>query len=127
MVAQIMKLDNPHVSEDQLALFFKMETTEGDAELMIPTADIGKFVQFFAALLIHLEPEGGEITNELYSIPAHGIAFADGETPGTKTLILKIGGYGLAFEIHNSDLARLGDGLTRTLRTLSADDQGKPN
>ena len=122
MVTQIMRLSNPRADEAGGVFMFTLETTEGDAEMALPTSDIGKVLQFFASLLVHLEGDvDGAPTNELFPVPCHGIGFQEGATRDTKLMVVKIADYGLAFEIENSDLASMGDELSRVARALSAE------
>lgn len=126
MVAQITKLDNPRSIQGGLGLQFTMATTAGDTELAVPVAELGGVLQFFAAMLTQLSP-GHELVNDPFPIPADGIGFQDGEKPGTKILMVRVGTFGFAFEIENSALASMGRELSRIATALAADDQGKPN
>ena len=124
MVAQIMRLSNPRSLGKGVGLAFTVETTVGEVDFAIPTADLGPVLQFFAsALTLFSEEATGNPTNDLFPIEVRGIGWVADAKPGTRLMVVDVGGYGLGFEILHSELAD----MARRGLALSADDQGKAN
>ena len=123
MAKQILSLANPRSIDGGAALQFTLHTDDGQTELVVPSVEIGKILQFFASCARVI---GDEIdddappTNDLFPIPASGVGFQEGPTPDTALLVVSLSGFGLGFEFPSSKLADMARGIGQTALTLSA-------
>ena len=121
MVRQITMLSNPVVLNGGTGIAFTVETLNGSETYALAAADLGSVLQFFASsALVFDDDEGGAPKNDLFPIPASGIGFQEGLTPDTKMVIVSVAGFGLGFEIANSDLADMATQIGQVATALSA-------
>ena len=116
-----LRLSNAAPSLDGTKMAVLIETEDAPPfDLSIPYHEIGGIVQFLVLTANMSNPEPGKGQQYWDPIPLQGIGFAAGNSPEETLLVVRLGVFDLAFQMQSQRLKELGDHLSRTLKTMSA-------
>lgn len=125
---QILSLRDAAAFNEGASIAFTMVTPAGEARLMVPSADLGNILAFFATCAGAVGDQFAMAgkpawppANDIVPVPAMGIGFQAGNSPDKTWLLLNVSGFALAFELPSSGLADMADELQQIARTLSAE------
>ncbi len=118
---RFLRLSNPQASVDRRNLAVLVETEDGtNLDIEIPLTEVGALIEFLVAAASRVNPEAPCGQASWDPIPLHGLGFGAGRSPAETLLVVRFGGFDLAFALDSSRLKELAHDFAHILQTLAA-------
>lgn len=118
---RLIRLANPIASYDGKHFAVEIETENAEPlDVEIPLTEVGTIVEFLVNVANHIDPSGKPDKIDLSPIQIRALNFADGRTSDETLLIVRLGGFDLAFALDNNQIAAFGLDFAHIAQALSA-------
>lgn len=121
---RFLRFSSPEASFDGQHFAIVVETEdEASLDIEIPLTEVGAIVEFLVSVASHINPDAPHGQESWSPIPVHGLGLAAGRSPAETLLVVRFGGFDLAFSLDSTKVKALAHDFSLTAQALSASDE----
>jgi hypothetical protein len=121
---RFIRFSSPEALSDGQHFAIVVETEDGaKLDLEIPLTEVGAIIEFLVSVASHINPDAPNRKAPWSPIPVHGLGLAPGRSPAETLLVVRFGGFDLAFSLDSTKVKALSHDFSRTALALSASDK----